>query len=136
MIIGNFTYDSAHDSYSGDIRTLTFERTRLLVRPHQKSAEKEPDYRLFHVVNGEEVEIGAAWKRRSERGQDFLSIVLDDPALSAPINAALFLRDHDNTANLVWTRPSAKPKAPSPAAERPAPSSSRRARRAPGTQPV
>lgn len=127
MIIGNFSYDSAHDSYSGSIRTLTFERTRLLVRPNQKSGEKEPDYRIFHVVDGDEVEIGAAWKRSSERGRDFLSVVLDDPALPATLHAALFLAAQENMAKLVWTR--AQKKSQKPDAEPPPASRPKRSRR-------
>jgi uncharacterized protein (DUF736 family) len=51
------------------------------------------------------VEFGAAWKRTSERGQDFLSVSIDDPALQASLNAALFVAEGGETATLVWTRP-------------------------------
>jgi uncharacterized protein (DUF736 family) len=59
------------------------------------------------------VEFGAAWKRSSERGRAFLSVVLDDPTLPLSLNAALFPSDRDNTATLVWQRPPKK----APAAE-------------------
>ncbi len=104
MIIGNFLYDPEKDTYSGDITTLTLQRDKVSVRPNKKSGEREPDYRIMHEQVGGSVEFGAAWKRESEKGRAFLSVVLDDPALPAPVNAALFPSDADATARLVWQR--------------------------------
>jgi uncharacterized protein (DUF736 family) len=50
------------------------------------------------------VEFGAACKRSSDKDRDFLSVMLDDPALPASLNAALFLSDRDDRATLVWQR--------------------------------
>jgi uncharacterized protein (DUF736 family) len=36
-----------------------------------------------------DVEFGAAWKKRSKEGRDYLSVKLDDPALTQPINCSL-----------------------------------------------
>jgi uncharacterized protein (DUF736 family) len=80
----------------------------MVLRPADKSGEKGPDYRIVQEQDSGTVEFGAAWKRSSERGRAFLSIVLDDPALPA-----LFPSDRDNTATLVWQRPPKK----APAAE-------------------
>jgi uncharacterized protein DUF736 len=57
------------------------------------------------------VEFGAAWKRTSERGQEFLSASIDDPSLPAPLNAAPFPSEDGETASLVWSRSKAKAKA-------------------------
>ena len=57
-------------------------------------------------VDGKVVEFGAAWKRKSERG-DFLSVAIDDPALPTTLNAALF--PNGDTATLVWNRLKRKP---------------------------
>jgi hypothetical protein len=46
MIIGNFRYDAEHDTYAGDIATLTLQRSQVVMRPNDKSSEKEPDYRI------------------------------------------------------------------------------------------
>jgi uncharacterized protein (DUF736 family) len=108
MIIGNFLYDPEKDTYSGDITTLTLQRDNVSLRPNKKSGEREPDYRIVHEQGGASVEFGAAWKRESEKGRAFLSLVLDDPALPTPVNAALFLSDADATARLVWQRPAKK----------------------------
>lgn len=114
MIIGKFTYDRNSDTYVGEIRTLTLQRS-VVLKPTSHNTEREPDYRIFGESDGGTVEFGAAWKRTSERGQEFVSILLDDPALDAPLNAALFMRGRENVASLVWTRPSPQARAPEPA---------------------
>jgi uncharacterized protein (DUF736 family) len=113
MIIGNFSYDADQDIYFGEITTLTVQRSEVVFRPTDKNGEKEPDYRIVQERDGGTVEFGAAWKRNSERGRDFLSIVLDDPALPTTLNAALFMSDSGDQANLVWQRQNRK----APAAE-------------------
>jgi uncharacterized protein (DUF736 family) len=123
MIIGNFSYNPDRDTYSGDITTLTLQRSNVLIRPTVKESDREPDYRIVHERGGAIVELGAAWKRSSERGRDFLSIVLDDPALPASLNAALF-PDRDDRATLVWQRqvkkaPAAEPERTNSQARRP-----------------
>jgi uncharacterized protein (DUF736 family) len=108
MIIGTFKYDADTNTYTGDLNTLTLHRAGVQLKPVEKGGDKEPDYRMSGGKGAAAVELGAAWKRTSEKGQDFLSVVLDDPALDAPINAALFLKD--GTAQLVWSRPAKKKK--------------------------
>jgi len=110
MIIGNFTYDTKKNTYTGDIVALSFEKRGVTFTPVEKNGEKEPDYRVTVPTDTGTVELGAAWKRTSERGQDFVSVSLDGPLLSAPFNAALF-PDRDGSATLVWTRPKKKAKA-------------------------
>jgi uncharacterized protein (DUF736 family) len=95
-------------SYRGDITTLTLQRTNVVLRPTSKGGEREPDYRIVQETEAGTVELGAAWKRRSEGGRDFLSVVLDDPALPTFVNVAMFMADHEDTAMLVWQRPAKK----------------------------
>src|ERR1700674_3406568 len=113
MIVGNFSYDPDHDTYSGDITTLTLQRDNVEFRPTAKTGDREPDYRIVHERDGVIVELGAAWKRNSDRSGDFLSVMLDDPALPASLYAALFFSGRDSKATLVWQRQSKK----APAAE-------------------
>lgn len=107
MIIGQFR-QSENDSFVGDIVTLSFEKRGVTFLPTDKRGDKEPDYRIVAPVEDGHVELGAAWKRTSEKGQDFISVSLDGPLLSAPFNAALFA-DGKGFASLVWNRPKAKP---------------------------
>lgn len=111
MIIGNFMYAAETDTYAGFIATLTVHHGDVAIRPAEKSGDKEPDYRVVAEMGFGPIELGAAWKRTSERGQEFLSVSLDDPALNGPVNAALFLNAEDSTAVLAWNRPKAKPAA-------------------------
>jgi uncharacterized protein (DUF736 family) len=113
MIIGKFSYDAASDSYTGDIITLTFTRAGVQLKPHEKSGEDEPNYRVVAKSVLGTVEFGAAWKRSSEKnGQEDLSVAIDDPAFPGPLNAALFLDEDGETASLVWKRKKAEAKAP------------------------
>jgi uncharacterized protein (DUF736 family) len=105
MIIGNFRYDAVHDTYSGDITTLTLQHSDVVLRPNGKSSEKEPDYRIMQERKDGTVEFGAAWKRTGEHGREFLSIMLDDPALPSPLNAVMFVADNGESTRLVWQRP-------------------------------
>ena len=49
---------------------------------------------------------GAGWKRTGEKAGEYLSVLLDDPALPQPIRANLF-RDDDagSSWSLHWSRP-------------------------------
>jgi uncharacterized protein (DUF736 family) len=104
MIIGNFKYDQATDTYTGEIKTLTLLRGKVHFRPAESKSEKGPHYRV--VVEGQpgSVELGAAWKRKSEAGREFLSVRLDDPGLSRPLAAALMPSDDGSSAVLIWSR--------------------------------
>lgn len=120
MIIGNFIYDAKADTYAGEVTTLTFQRNNVVLRPVEKSGDKEPDYRVVADTASGTVEFGAAWKRTSEQGRDFLSVAIDDPALSGSLNAALFNAENGESAVLVWNRPKAKAPAKAPAVAKPA----------------
>jgi len=125
MIIGNFTYRADSDTYAGDISTLSLHRSLVELRPTDKTGDKEPDYRVVQERDGVIVEFGAAWKRSSGKGREFLSILLDDPALPGSLNAALFFSDRDDRATLVWQRqakkaPVAEPEPAKSRARRPA----------------
>jgi uncharacterized protein (DUF736 family) len=129
MIIGNFRYDAEHDIYAGEITTLTLLRGDVVLRPNDKSSEKEPDYRIVQERDDGTVEFGAAWKRTGERGRAFLSVMLDDPALSSPLNAVMFTAEDGEGTRLVWQRarktaPAADAKPATPRARRPQPSRS------------
>ncbi len=124
MIIGNFRYEAEADTYTGEIRTLHIQRSGVVLRPLRKASEREPDYRVVQHADGGAIELGAAWRRRSDKGQDYLSVLLDDPTLSQPLSVALFPGDDDRMAALIWTRtarkaPEAQPRQEPQAAPKP-----------------
>lgn len=105
MIIGNFTYTKAKDIFTGEIHTLTLLRSKVVFRPVAEKNGKGPDYRVTVESTTGSVELGAAWKRTSEAGREFLSVSIDDPALDHPLNAALMPSEDGKGAILIWSRP-------------------------------
>lgn len=95
--IGTFT--KSGDGFTGAVSTLTLN-VKVQVRPAEKASEKAPDYRIFSG----RAEIGAAWKKTSNEGREYLSMKLDDPSLPAPILANLFEME-GGEYELIWSRP-------------------------------
>jgi len=95
--IGTFT--KSGDGFNGNVSTLTLD-ANVQVRPAEKSSEKAPDYRIF----AGRADIGAAWKKTSNEGRDYVSMKIDDPSLPAPILANLF-EMADGEHELIWSRP-------------------------------
>ncbi|MCW6512901.1 DUF736 domain-containing protein [Lichenifustis flavocetrariae] len=49
-------------------------------------------------------EVGAAWSKRSKEERPYLSDLLDDPSLMAPVYASLLVDENGKGHNLVWSR--------------------------------
>ncbi len=96
--IGNFNKDG--EVYIGKLETLLFNVQATLEPVTDKKREKFPDFRLF---SGEH-EIGAAWKRTSQEGADFLSVIIEDPVFPAPVNCRLVKSGIDGRYTLIWSR--------------------------------
>ncbi len=96
-IIGTFTANG--DTFTGTVKTLTLS-VKATFRPAEKETDKAPDFR----VHMNAVEFGAAWKKTSREGRDYLSVKLDDPSFPAPIYASLVETDTDGEYNLIWSR--------------------------------
>ena len=104
QIIGVFRKDE-HDGFMGWIKTLYVDQLVALVRNDEESSNRQPDY-LVHLDpedNGEV--IGAGWIRVSDNDAPSIVIIIDDPALAAPINARLDVCDeHPDIYHLHWQR--------------------------------
>jgi uncharacterized protein (DUF736 family) len=111
MIIGNFDYNEAQDTFTGELATLEVGARTVMFRPNEAKTDKAPNYRIVSVTKTGDVEFGAAWKKRSEEGRDYLSVKLDDPALTQPLNCALVEAGNSEGFILVWSRDSRKAKA-------------------------
>lgn len=102
--IGRFTLTA--DGFHGRIETLSLSAELCLV-PADADAENAPDYRIHLGADGEGLEVGAGWKRVGERAGAYVSLLIEDPALSHSINANLFQSSRDGQDHhLVWNRPS------------------------------
>jgi uncharacterized protein (DUF736 family) len=102
--IGQFTRSKS--GFSGHVRTLTLDIALNLVPAEPSDAENAPDYRL-HLGEEDGPEVGAGWKRSSEKAGNFVSLLIDDPVFMQPIRANLFQSADDKTVwTLHWNRPS------------------------------
>lgn len=95
--IGTFTANSKRE-FTGVIKTLTLN-TKAVFRPVEKDGEKSPDFR----ISAGDMDIGAAWKKTSREGRDYISVKLDDPSFPAPVYASLTEAD-DGKHQLIWSR--------------------------------
>jgi len=101
MIIGKFSRTS--DGWTGAIRTVSCQTKARFVPNNKRENQRAPDFR---VISGQ-CELGVAWRRTSQGSdhREFLSVLLDDPFMAAPLNAVLFESPKQGEANLVWKRP-------------------------------
>jgi uncharacterized protein (DUF736 family) len=82
--IGTFT--SNGEGYSGWIDTLMIH-AELTLEPIRSSSNKAPNFRMFSGKH----EAGVAFRKKSEKGNPYLAVVLDDPSLASPIWCNLLL---------------------------------------------
>ena len=83
--IGSFK-KSENGDYAGAVKTLTLN-VKARITPAEKTNDKATDFRIF--AGRGEVEFGAAWRKTSNEGREYLSVKLDDPSFPSPIYASL-----------------------------------------------
>ena len=98
--IGSFT--STATGFAGSIKTLTLN-VKVQIRRIENPSDKGPHFRIYAAGN---VELGAAWQKRSEQtDRDYLSVKLDDPSFPAAIYATLVEVEGEEGLQLIWSRP-------------------------------
>ncbi len=95
--IGTFTRSG--DTFTGSVKTLNIN-AKTTIKAADKASDKAPDYRVF----AGSTEFGAAWKKKSNEGRDYLSVKLDDPSFPAPIYATLVEGEEAGSYSLIWSR--------------------------------
>jgi uncharacterized protein (DUF736 family) len=73
-IIGTFTKSSNGLGFVGTVKTVALN-VKARITPVEKDNDKAPDYRIYASTT----ELGAAWKRTSNAGREYLSVKLDEP---------------------------------------------------------
>lgn len=102
--IGHFT--RTRDGYHGHLKTLTLDAELTLVPTERTDTENAPDYRVHIGSDEQALEVGAGWKRTGEKAGNYVSLLIDDPALPHPIHANLFHSvSEESTYLLTWNRP-------------------------------
>lgn len=96
--IGSFKKVSGE--YKGQIITLAVQAKSVRIAPVEKPGQNGPSLRVFVG----EVEVGAAWSKKTQDDRPYLSVKLDDPSFTAPVFAQLFEGD-EGQYDLVWNRP-------------------------------
>jgi uncharacterized protein (DUF736 family) len=96
--IGTFT--KTGDNFSGAVKTLTIS-TKITIKAAEKASGKAPDYR---ILANQAAEIGAAWRKTTAEGRDYISVKLDDPSFPAPIYATLVEGEAAGSYSLIWSR--------------------------------
>ena len=100
-VIGTFT-PAKDGGWVGTIRTLTIDAKVRFVPNDDRNSKKAPAFRVF-LGNSR---IGDAWEAKTDgpSPKDYLRIKLDDPLLPEPINAALFVIEGGESAQMLWSR--------------------------------
>jgi uncharacterized protein (DUF736 family) len=103
-LIGMFQKNQS-GKIAGKIETLSISAEAVFVpSPEKGNGEKGAESPHFRVYSGK-AEIGAAWKKTSERtGKDYLSVKLDDPTFPAAIFASLVEQEDGTGYALLWSR--------------------------------
>ena len=99
--IGTFTKSGDGSSYVGTVKTVALN-IKAKIAPAEKDSDKAPDYRIY--AGRTEIEFGAAWKKTSNEGREYLSVKLDDPSFPAPIYASLVVVEGTEDFALIWSR--------------------------------
>lgn len=105
---------STHDRgtmYWGRVATLQFGAEIALV-PTGEADEKMPSHMVVTKANGAVIELGAAFAKRVQNGENagktFYSMTLDDPSFTAPLYLSAFpATGGDDGLDVVWRRPRA-----------------------------
>ncbi len=98
------TFKPTATGFEGTIATLMTNKKVRFVANEKKKTENSPDY----FVKSGRSDLGVAWNDVTEPDDDaepleYISVKLDGPEMTKPINAALFHRE--DGADLVWSRP-------------------------------
>jgi len=101
-IIGTFTKDG--NRYAGTLQTLSLKADVTIEPVERKGGDNQPDYRVMHVTEEFTSDIGAAWKKTSREGAEYLSVSLDDPSFAERINCRLVKTGSDQSHTLFWER--------------------------------
>jgi uncharacterized protein (DUF736 family) len=97
--IGTFTKSGDNGGFVGTVKTLALN-VKAKIAPTEKDNDKAPDFRIFAGTT----EFGAAWKKTSNAGREYVSVKLDDPSFPAPIYASLVAVEGSEEFSLIWSR--------------------------------
>ena len=107
--VGHLKPNGRENGYAGHFETLTLAIPIELVRADGGPDTAAPSHRITtRTQNGVTVEIGSAWTKTLQRGdragEPFLSLSIDDPSFSHPLNVAAFKTKDGGGYDIVFRR--------------------------------
>ena len=102
LVLGVFQ-PTRQGGWEGELRTLTMAAKLRFVPNDDRGSVNAPAFRAMVGA----ARVGDAWEARwgADRSRTYYRVILDDPTFSAPLSAALFPDEGEDSAQLVWTRP-------------------------------
>src|ERR1700730_17268732 len=101
-IIGIFK--ATDKGYEGSIETLTLKAS-ISIEAVTKKNDNQPDYRVYQVTEHFKSDIGAAWKKASKEGSEYLSVSIDDIGFTTKAYCRLVKTGAEKGHTLFWERP-------------------------------
>ncbi len=101
--IGRVQHNPADNSFTGFLKTMTLE-ANITFLPIPNPGSQGPNWRII-AENG--FEVGAAWKKQSQQGTEYVSASFDAPELPKKLYANLGReagQDDDEVFALIWNR--------------------------------
>ncbi len=97
------------DEFVGQILTLDLDLAIRLVPNEANGSAKAPSHLILSKnKSGREVQVGSAWTKTitsaQRYGEQFLSLTLDDPSFSHPLNVAAFKVENSDEWDVTWRR--------------------------------
>ncbi len=93
------SFKKVSGEFKGQILTLGLQAKSVRIAADDAATGNAPTHRV-HLGD---IEIGAAWEKRTNDNRPYLSVKLDDPSFVAPIFAQLF-EGEEGDYDLVWNR--------------------------------
>jgi uncharacterized protein (DUF736 family) len=108
MRIGTATRNQ-DGSYTLHIHTLTVSLELLMKTNPGKTKPKAPDYRIqtYTHIEGQTLDVGAAWSKTSDAGRPYIQFRLEDPFLQRPVFGNLV--DEADELVAYWSKPNKAP---------------------------
>lgn len=97
------TFAPTPEGFEGRLQTLTIDSALTIVPAERGEAENAPDYRVMAGDGDEIYEVGAGWKHVGGKAGAYVTLLIDDPALTQPLRANLF-QSETGTHVLMWSR--------------------------------
>ena len=101
--IGRVQFNPAENSFTGFLKTMTLE-ANITFLPIANPNPNGPDW---HIIAENGFEVGAAWKKQSQQGTEYISASFDAPELPKKLYANLGReagQDDSDVYALIWNR--------------------------------